>query len=248
MTEPIYLDAISAYNCIASEFTRLSDRRRAYLTTVEQLITSEIPSGNCSLLDIGSGDGTRALRIATSAGLRDVVLLEPSAKLRKAWPTSVSGWPIRAEELGEQTGSFDVITCLWNVLGHVSSSNNRVHVLRQCARLLSPGGLLFIDVNYRYNALHYGFAATAYRMLYDRASPSDKNGDVLVPWNVDGVKYLTNGHVFTHAEFSRIAQAAGLTVYRRFSINYATGKIQKSPFAGNLLYVLRRAPSDLSAT
>jgi len=240
----IHLDPVLAYDRIARELGPLSDRRRAYLARIEQLVISEIPQGSRSLLDVGAGDGARASRIAQASGVKHLVLLEPSAEMRGKWPPETRGWPMRAEELCQKSDVFDVITCLWNVLGHIFPSENRIEVLRHCSRLLSPEGLLFIDVNHRYNAMHYGLLPTALRILRDRARPSEKNGDVIVRWDVDGASYTTNGHVFTHTEFCRIAEAAGLTIKKRFTVDYANGKVHQSRFAGNLLYVLGRTKSD----
>jgi hypothetical protein len=133
-----------------------------------------------------------------------------------------------------------VILCLWNVLGHVFPSEARVGVLRECGRLLSARGRLFIDVNHRYNAAQYGLLPTAYRFLYDLVRPRVENGDVVVRWSVGGREYVTDGHVFTDAEFRRLCGAAGLVVQKRINVSYATGEVC-GPFAGNPLYILSRA-------
>jgi len=236
----IFLEPVEAYDRIAPEFARLSHRRRAYLDRVDQLVVSEIHRGGRSLLDIGAGDGSRALRIVEAAGLKDLVLLEPSAGMRGQWPSDTCGWAIRAEELCRRDARFDAITCLWNVLGHIFPAESRVEVLRHCARLLSPDGLMFIDVSYRYNARHYGVLPTLLRMVRDRMLPDEENGDVVASWDVNGARYATNGHVFTDAEFRRIASAAGLTIRKSFAVDYTTGEIRRSKFGGHLLYVLSR--------
>ena len=89
-------------------------------------------------------------------------------------------------DLQSQQGSFDVVTCLWNVLGHILPSAARAEMLRQFARLVSAEGKIFIDLNHRYNARHYGAMATAARCLWDRVSPGEHNGDVRVSWDVGG--------------------------------------------------------------
>jgi 2-polyprenyl-3-methyl-5-hydroxy-6-metoxy-1,4-benzoquinol methylase len=222
---------------MASSFPRLSEERRAYLDAVERLIVSAIPPGSRSLLDIGAGDGVRSLRIACAAGLQQIVLLEPSAEMRKSWPAHVTAWPVRAEDLHAQRGQFDAITCLWNVLGHIFPASARSEVIRQCARLLAPGGRIFIDVNYRYNANHYGVAPTAWRFLRDRAAPSGSTGDVVVTWQREGVS--TAGHVFTGTEFAELCRTAGVRIEQRFVVDYATGAVRRWSFQGHLLYVLR---------
>ncbi len=236
----IQLDPVAAYDCIAPDFARLSAQRQLYLDRIDQLVVSQIPTGSRSLLDVGAGDGTRAARIAQGSKLGTITLVEPSAGMRRNWPMETQGWAIRAEELHTKQGQFDVVTCLWNVLGHIAPAASRAEVLRQFARLLSPPGLIFIDVSHRYNARHYGVLATLLRAIGDYVLPNNRTGDVVAHWVVDGIRYATDGHVFTHSEFRALAQAAGLTIKKTFSVDYATGRIRESRFAGHLLYVLQR--------
>jgi len=229
---PRMLDPVDAYDRIAGSFARLAEDRRAYLEAIERLIVQSIPAGSKSLLDVGAGDGRRAMRVAQAAGLKDIVLLEPSAAMRRSWPAGATAWPIRAEELHAQEGQFDVVTCLWNVLGHIFPASARVEMILQCARLLAPGGRIFIDVSHRYNAVHYGWLLTAARFLRGGSQ------DVVVTWKPEGIS--TAGHVFTGREFAGLCRAAGVAIERRFVVDYATGAVRRWPFQGNLLYVLWR--------
>ena len=233
------LEPVAAYDRIAPEFARFSDTRRLYLDRIDQLILDNIPQGARSLLDVGAGDGVRALRIGRAANLHRLVLLEPSAAMRSYWPCDVEAWAMRAEELSGMAGEFEVITCLWNVLGHIFPSATRTEVLRQFARLLSRRGIVFLDVNHRYNARHYGLLPTAFRFIRDRLAPSERNGDVVAMWQVAGNCCSTAGHVFTQSEFKRISAAAGLQIEKRIVVDYATGKSRRFSFNGNLLYLLR---------
>ncbi|MGC9946171.1 MAG: methyltransferase domain-containing protein [Bryobacteraceae bacterium] len=234
------LDPVAAYDRIAPVYARLANQRRAYLEAVERLVVAETPPGSRSLLDVGAGDGARAARIAAAAGLPDLNLLEPSESMRSRCPAQCAIWAMRAEDLHCRQGSFDIVTCLWNVLGHIFPAAARIDVLRQFARLVSPPGKIFIDVNHRYNARHYGILATAIRCLRDRVSPAGSHGDVRVVWDIEGQRCATTGHVFTHAEFTALSRAAGLSIENRFVIDYASGELRRRSFAGNLLYVLRR--------
>ncbi len=235
-----YLEPVLAYDQLASSFGDISAPRRPYLAAIEALVIANLPQASRSLLDIGSGDGVRAIRIAAAAHIKRLVLLEPSSEMRKQWPSGTRGLAMRAEELDQISESFDIITCLWNVLGHIFPATNRVNVLSHCARLLSVGGRIFVDLNHRYNALHYGLLPTALRYLQDFVKPGEKNGDVRVQWNVHGASLTTNGHVFTHREFQRLVGAAGLIIDKRFTVDYRTGFVRRSQFTGNLLYMLRR--------
>ena len=233
------LDPVAAYDRIAPVFSRLADQRKPYLDRIDQLILSAIPPESHSLLDVGSGDGVRARRIAQSKDLSEVVLLEPSVAMQGNVSANAKVWTMRAEELHSVQAEFDVITCLWNVLGHIFPASARIEVLRQFARLLSPQGRIFVDVNHRYNARHYGSLQTALRFLRDQVSWDESNGDVMVTWNAGETPCTTRGHVFTGKEFRALAVAAGLSIEKKFIVDYATGEQQPWAWKGNLLYILR---------
>ncbi len=231
----LLLDPVTAYDQLAPEFLRMSAARYRYLACVERLVVREMARRGGALLDVGAGDGVRGLRIAAAAGVEKLVLLEPSAEMRKLWPAGVAGWGIRAEELDQKEGRFDSIVCLWNVLGHVFPMEARVEVMRQCGRLLAPEGRLFVDVNNRFNFREYGVVKAAFRLI--------RGGDVVVRWSTCS----TRGHLFTAGEFAGMARAAGLVVEKTFIVDYSTGVVRRSRFAGNPLYVLRKVPGRLVA-
>ncbi len=234
------LEPVAAYDRIAPVFARIAEKRRAYLDGIDRLVISGIPPGSRSLLDVGAGDGERALRIAQARDISELVLVEPSVAMQGPDPGFRT---MRAEELHQLEGKFDVITCLWNVLGHIFPSGSRLEVLRQFARLASPQSRILIDVLNRYNVRHYGAIPTALRFLRDRLRWSETNGDVLVAWDVEGVRFTTRGHVFTDGEFCSLAQEAGLNIEKRFAVDYSTGECRRWNIEGHLLYVLARTAS-----
>lgn len=244
MTE-IPLDPVEAYDRIAPVYDRLAARRAAYLRRVEDEVIARLPAGGRSLLDLGAGDGRRALRIAREGGIDEVVLLEPSARMADRAPADLEIWRIRAEALdaGKPPAAgrrFDAVTCLWNVLGHVPTEAERARALAETGRLLAEGGRLLLDVNHRYNVGAYGLVMTAARLARDGLSFSERSGDVTVAWAVAETRCATRGHVFTRPELDRLARLAGLCVEERLALDYATGERRRSAFLGNLFYVLRR--------
>lgn len=240
------LDPVGAYDCLAPIYSQIATARKPYLESIEKLIVARVPSGSQSLLDVGAGDGSRALRIAKASNLDDVVLLEPSREMVKSCRVEAEVWAIRAEELSSEERCFaperrfDIIICLWNVLGHIGSHTNRVHVLRELGNMLSPRGILFVDVNHRYNIRSYGLGKTISRFLYDQLWPGERNGDVTPTWDIDDVKCSTYGHVFTQKEMRKLATAARLNIEDRLVIDYDTGALRRFGFLGNLLYVFRQ--------
>ena len=190
------------------------------------------------LLDIGSGNGIRALRIARSLGIADVVLVEPSAGMRAQCREEVEYWSCEASQIPETARRFDLITCLWNTLGHLQDSRERVTVLARLKALLTPQGRIFVDVNHRYNARSYGWARTAFRALYDMVSPAESKGDVVASWQAGDERICSHGHVFTQRELLRVFDNAGLRVKTRWVVDYESGEAHRLSVLGNLLYQL----------
>lgn len=244
-------DPVAAYDRMASFYPEICLRRKSYLQSIDRLILARIPPHSRSLLDVGAGNGERALKIARSAGLDQVVLLEPSPNMIERRRGSVEVWPIRAEHLGfedparapERAGrEFDVIICLWNVLGHIRPGSTRVSVLSELSRLLSARGKLFLDLTHRYNARSYGLFKSLGRFALDQFVPVESNGDVRANWSFGGTRCSTYGHVFTALEARKAFRSAGLRVEDRMVVDYESGQLRRSSWRGNLLYVLAKAP------
>jgi 2-polyprenyl-3-methyl-5-hydroxy-6-metoxy-1,4-benzoquinol methylase len=248
-------DPVAAYSRLAPHYAELSARREFYLRTIEEIILSRVSKSAKSLLDVGAGDGARASRIAEQSGIQNVVLAEPSPEM-VAPVAATKVWNVRAEEMGDQVrskengdlGTFDVITCLWNVLGHVRGFEKRGRAMRAMNNLLSPEGKCFIDVNHRYNARAYGALPTLARLVRDSISYAEENADVTATWEVCEEVISTYGHVFTDREIRQLAGAAGLEIEERIVVDYDSGKIRRFGFAGSLLYVLRRTSMRDSAS
>ena len=233
-------DPVSAYDRLAPHYAQLCVRRQAYLAAVETLILERMPAGSRSVLDLGSGDGKRAQRIARSAGIERLVMLEPSAEMPVQGTGEGELWPVRAEDLKPNTIAerFDVITCLWNVLGHITTAQKRQQTISSAAHLLSERGLLFLDVIHRYNLRSYGVLPTGSRWIRDQLAWSDENGDVTAKWLAGTIS--TYGHVFTHREIVRLAKAAGLEIEERVVVDYNHGKKHRFACLGNLFYLFHR--------
>ncbi len=202
------------------------------------MIVSNLPEPACSLLDVGAGEGTRAEALAHAAGINEVVLLEPSAAMRSLMLSSREVWTSRIEDLELPDRRFDVITCLWNVLGHVTTAKKRLRALQNMKALLSPTGRLFLDVQNRHNARAYGTIPTFGRWLCDAIAPSSHNGDVTVHWRTSEGELLTYGHVFTPKEISDLFREAGIKIVKKDFVDYATGELCTSRFAGSMFFVL----------
>jgi 2-polyprenyl-3-methyl-5-hydroxy-6-metoxy-1,4-benzoquinol methylase len=230
-----------AYELLAPHFRAYARRRAAYLDAVDRIVALRIPDRARSLLDVGAGDGVRAAALAHARGLTTVVLAEPSPSLvaRCRERPAAEVWCVRAEELPLARRRFDVVTCLWNVLGHVPTRQARLEALARMRALLAPGGVMFVDVQNRYNARAYGRPRTLARWLFDCALPSESHGDVVVAWPLGDRSVRLQGHVFSPRQIEALFAEAGLAVARRYVVDYESGQLRRFVFQGQLLYELR---------
>jgi SAM-dependent methyltransferase len=231
------LEPVAAYDAFAPYYSAYSETRRDYLRKIEDIVIAHTHKFR-SLLDVGAGDGSRAIRIARSANIARLVLLEPSAGMRALCVQACEIWPCGLLEIPDECPPFEAITCLWNVLGHIQGMEQRLLALLKLRRLLAPGGAIFLDVIHRYNAALYGWSKTLLRAAGDLFLRSDKRGDVIVTWHAGGQIIRTSGHVFTQREMERLFSIVGLRIEQRWVIDYNSGRERKSPFFGNLLYKL----------
>ncbi len=234
------MSAVAAYDELAAHFQSYSLARASYLRKIEDIVIARAGAAR-SLLDVGAGDGARSARIAKGVGASTVILIEPSAGMRAQCREDVKVWPWCIAEIPDVAPQFDLVVCLWNVLGHLDGTQERLLALSKFRTLLSPGAMLFLDVHHRYNASSYGWAKTLLRMVHDFFIPSDENGDVLVSWQAGERTIRTKGHVFTSAEMQRLFRAAGLRMIERWAVSYENGTECRIPTSGHLLYQLTAA-------
>lgn len=230
------------YDALAPHYREYAARKSAYLDAVDAFVLANLPDAHDSLLDVGAGDGVRGMALAGRIGVRRVVLAEPAREMAALCRTAGAAdvWQCAAQDLPQAIGQFDVILCLWNVLGHLPSPSVRVEALARMAALLAPGGRLFLDVNNRHNARAYGQLRVLGRRLVDFVAPDPARGDADFVWQIAGRAVPSMGHLFTPGELSGLVVSSPLRIRRRVAIDYSSGRVDESPFDGQLVLVLEK--------
>lgn len=231
----------TSYDALAPHFAEYARSRAPYCDGVDRVILSRLGSRGGAWLDVGSGDGGRAVRLARAAFATRLVLSDPSprmaAQCRQHEVSEV--WQTTAEELPAYAASFDVITGLWNVLGLVDGTARRIVALRRLRALMAADGRLFVDVHNRYNARTAGPFLVSARMLRDRLWPSEANGSVAFTWTVGGERIPARGYLFTSGEVRCLFALSGLRVVHQCFIDYKTGD-RRGTWGGQMLFELAR--------
>lgn len=234
----------SMYAGLAGVYDRYAGARRAYLDAVDRLILDRVPRGTATrYLDVGAGDGRRTAVIAAGVGAASVAVLDncgpmlAGCRAHPAW--RIFEAPL--EDFTDDSTRYDLITCLWNVLGHVEDDAKRGMALRNIRSLAAPGARIFIDVNNRYNAGAYGIWRCAKNVVLDGLRRSDRTGDISFTLRVGDAAVPSSVHLFSPFEMRRLIRGAGLRVVDEIVVDYRTGRTRRSVFAGQMLYELAAA-------
>jgi ubiquinone/menaquinone biosynthesis C-methylase UbiE len=225
---------------MAPHYREYAERKIAYLSAVDRFVIEHAPPVPAAVLDVGAGDGVRGMALAKELKAESIILADASvemiARCRLLHPTDV--WLCEAQNLPQTGLRFNLILCLWNVLGHLPDRANRVQALRAMGSLLAPGGAVFFDVNNRQNARNYGRWRVLGRVLLDAIAPDERRGDGTFQWKIGEQTLPAMGHLFTPAEIEDIIADSGLAIVRRAAVDYATGAMSASRWGGQLLYQL----------
>tara|TARA_R110001583_G_scaffold8965_21_gene42390 strand:+ start:295 stop:987 length:693 start_codon:yes stop_codon:yes gene_type:complete len=204
-----------------------------YLGAVDKAILSNINFGPRSYLDVGCGDGIRAQRLVDYLQPSSAVFIDSSPEMiEKASKLGVANCFCRSILNLDEANKYDVITCLWNVLGHLENKQIRREALNQIYTSLTPEGLFFIDFNNRYNIYHYGLRGVFCNFLKDLFKVPSAGW---FPLNSTSSVYIHN-----FMEAKNLLKSCGFRVKKTYTINYKTGSFHRLPYLGQTLFVVSK--------
>ena len=229
------------YSRFAKSYAQYATTKQAYLSSVNTFIKQEAGTVK-TMVDVGSGDGKRSKEIANLLGIDNFTLIDNSDGMVNL-SKNIPGATILKDDISNAEfkleNKYDVVLCLWNVLGHIVF-DRRVTALKNLVSLVNDKGVIFLDVNNRYNAVHYGIKATLKNICKDILTPKISNGDFELNINTDQGQINTIVHIFNPNETKHLFKLAGLKVLKTEIINYKTGEEKSNFWSGQLIYKLAK--------
>lgn len=212
--------------------------KASYMEAVNSFVAKNFEDG--PILDVGCGDGMRALKVF-SEYKSDIVGLDSCLEMcEKANQNGIKNVLyeniISPSEnmMSRFQGCFGTILCLWNVLGHIIHLEDRERAVRNMSELLTTRGILFVDVNNRLNMDQYGFFHSMRNGILGIFQK--KKGIFMLPIN----NLITQVYLSTRGEFIDLLNSGGLCVERVIYINYRDGVVVNNPLHGQMLAVCRK--------
>jgi len=222
----------------AEEFDLYSKSKKNYLEAIDRLILKKIPIGK-TIIDVGSGSGTRIKKLSGKLQPKKLLCVDSSDEMVKKCQKdqlSVIKYDISSGQV-ECHDKFDFVSCLWNVLGHVDSSEGRTLAIKYMFDSLKPGGRLIIDVNNRYNIKNYGLRSVLRNIYSDKFGLSKGDFDLKLSGNSS---MITKVHVFTKKEIIRLLEKIGFKIEEVKYFNYSTGEEEKNSWSGQITIIAQK--------
>ncbi len=152
----------AANETIRSLYTKVT-RGELFSPKCLAIFKRHIPKGAC-VLDLGSSNG-RVFSLFESLGLTDTHGADIADYLTLARPTGTfKTFDFSADRFPYEDASFDALTSI-EVIEHLE---NPYHFLRECARILRPGGVLIVSTpnpEHIYNRISFLLRGRFYRFL-----------------------------------------------------------------------------------
>jgi len=228
------INSTQYYDSIADEYLRIREKRNAYLNKIDSIIIEDFHMRAKRVLDVGAGDGSRSIKIFRCINADEICMVEESKEMVKNIQKDERiNIYLGSIQTFQSQKSFDLILCLWNVLGHVDTFDQRIQILKKLKSLLSTDGVIVIDFNNRYNYKHYGIVKV-FRNMFKSAFIKEPGWFEIRDHNV-----ITKVYIHSYFEIERMISLAGLKVKSLRIIDYDSGREYRNLFKGQLLFYLQ---------
>ena len=232
-------DVRLAYDHLALHYREYSLQKINYIHSVDHIVEKNCNNQHHIILDFGCGDGERGSELYKKINASYLVQADISSKmLAKCSERGVANelWDVSDLSTIQPTKKFDLILCLWNVIGHIQTFEERVKTIQWLKESLACSGKIFFDVNNRHYK-GYGTFRTMYRRIIDFLNPNYSRGDVNFSWKINDETIPIVGHLFTFCEIEDMCNKAGLRIDNWWAIDYKSGVVSKNCNFGQLLFM-----------
>jgi ubiquinone/menaquinone biosynthesis C-methylase UbiE len=207
------------YDSIAKSYRQVSVSRKNYLDHVDRLVYKSIANDESkTLLDIGTGDGKRIFDLTDKLNI-EVWVMENSPEMCSLLYRTIGKSHVMSSDISQLSTfsqTFDVITSLWNVFGHIEEIELAFSDIKN---RLNPGGKFIFDVNNPFNIAEYGIISTIrnWRKIHIQRE--------VLTFNLKNTGAETVVYFRSIGFYKCMLRKAGFTSIKVRFINYSTGSV-----------------------
>ena len=229
------------YDAFADEYRDYSEKKQSYIHAVDREIINHFKDPVGKILDYGSGDGVRGATLSQQLHADQLIQVDISDAMVEKCKTlgkATQCMNVSSAEWAEFKIEADLVLCLWNVLGHIPTTELRIETLKRLRSHMKKAATIAIDVNNRHYE-GYGYWSSLRRRVVDAISPDYSRGDVVFDWEIKGVKYPSSGHFFTAAEMKDLLGQSGFSIQKMIAVDYQNGTVSDQLTKGQLLTIAK---------
>jgi len=228
------------YSLLANNYSDYANTKKKYIKCVDDIVISSVKNSVSNYLDIGTGDGKRAINIANSVKAKHIVLSDSCEEMlghiEKNNANEVILFDVTEKYCFDK--KFDLITALWNVFGHIEDMKKRLVALNYIYDILEEQGRFYFDINNRYNIDNYGWSNVLMNFLKDINPLAADSGDFNFQISIKGESIPSFVHIHSPFEIFNLIKKTKFHLNKVYVIDYDDGSLKDSYFRGQLLFEL----------
>jgi len=240
-------------NCLKSEefYRRFREKfpdyqkvHKKFFDAIDSVILEDSQKISPTIIDVGCGNGVRSSALAKKLNASAIDYMDNCETIvqgnHQIANSSIHILDISSNRLTLKK-KFDIVLCLNNVLGHIPNNQQKVQALKNLGKFSNNGGLIFLDVNNRYNIANYGLGLSLKNIVLDfLAIFKEDMGDFPLFSKDEAGSYGTIVHLFTKREMMILIKKSGLKIESIKYFNYQNGKKALTQWGGQILFVLKK--------
>lgn len=235
------------FDSIARMYDAKSSARACYLSTIDMLIRDELQgseSGESLVLDVGCGTGTRAQSIFSSIPWARVYGIDVSPEMVKIAREKNFERVVQSDmrQIPFPDNYFDVVTCLFNVMGYLPTPQERMRAFKEVKRVLKPEGLFFVDFMNRWHLgenVNFKRSIWAAVGLYVKSlfSGLENAGNIFFKLPLNNGQLEGFVHGFSLPEIRSLLKECEFDELQMSVVGYDTGKLKHRKWQGQYFVI-----------
>ena len=217
-------DSSSYYDSLAKDYQGVYSQKKSYHDAIDELILKNKDYSSWKIvLDVGSGDGKRIIRLfpndnctlhSVENSSEMVKLLKHSSRIKR-----VINKDFCTLGPSDFDTEFDAVFMQWNVLGHLTNISDAFKLISHAVRV---NGHFIFDFNNPFNYKHYGSVNVVKNFLRLNFSKTNRS----LKFKIKHGESITETKFYSVTEVSRLLRIHGFKIISLVYLDYETGEFE----------------------
>lgn len=238
---------VKHFDILSEQYDKTSLKRKKYNDSINEIVKQFIDGDKYyCILDVGCGTGTRARELLKTLDHYEYYGCDISTKMiAKATQNGLSNISYGdVTNLQYENGKFDIVLCLFNVLGYLHHESDILKALSELSRVVKDDGVIFIDVmnqqhvgeKLQYKKRYFSHLITTIKSYMFFGKPYGQ----LFKLSIDNKQLEGYVRGFRAKEIKRLVSKANLEIIKSHIVGYDSGQIHSDIKKGQIFLALMK--------